>query len=185
MAMGDFELTQSKMKQHQYLALRFLLTGDLSLSTVNIYLRELLISISKSTMSFGYGVGDFLALSTLALNVYTAYVDAPGDYKNISEEVKSLHIIIEEGAQHFERTILSCSQQQKGKDILQGCQSVLEDLGAFIEKYKSLASTNKNQIFTRVKLGMKDITPLRTRLISNTILLNGFIQRFVVPDPKA
>ena len=138
-------------------------------------------SYPRSTMSYGYGVGDFLAVSTLALKVYNAYKDAPGDYRHISEEVKSLHIMIEEGVHHLERTTPSCSQQQKGNEILQGCHSVLEDLSAFINKYRSLASANKHQVVTRVKLGMEDMTALRTRLISNTILLNGFIQRFVGP----
>ena len=130
-------------------------------------------------MSYGYAVGDLIAVSTLALKVYTTFKDAPGDYKHISEEVKSLHIIIEVGKQHLERATLSCSQQQKGNEVLQGCQSVLEDLDAFIEKYKSLASASKHHVFTRVKFGMDDITTLRTRLISNTTLLNGFISRFV------
>lgn len=136
-------------------------------------------------MSYGYGVGDFLAVSTLALRVYKAYKDAPGDYRHISEEVKSLHIMIEEGVHHLESTTLSCSQQQKGNEILQGCHSVLEDLSAFINKYKSLVFANKHQVVTRVKLGMEDMTTLRTRLISNTILLNGFIQRFVGPPMGA
>ena len=132
-------------------------------------------------MSFGYGVGDVMAVSGLALKVYTAYKDAPDDYRNIADEVNSLHIIIEEAAQHFESTTLSNKKQQRGKKVLEGCQNLLKDLDALIEKYNALAPSNTNanasQVFRRIKLGTEDIVTLRARLTSNTILLNSFIQR--------
>ena len=129
-------------------------------------------------MSFGYGVGDVLAISGLAVKVYTAYKDAPDDYRNISDEVKSLDIIINNAAQHFKSTTLSDSKRQEGQEILRGCQNVLEDLDSLIVKYRSLASAGPSQAIQRIKLGTEDIATLRVRLISITTLLNGFIQRF-------
>ena len=139
-------------------------------------------------MSFGYGVGDFMAISGLALKVCTAYKDAPGDYRNISDEVESLHIIINKAAHHFESTTLSDNSRQEGHTVLRGCHNVLQELDALIEKYDSLASkstsTSTTQALQRLKLsarlviGTEDIATLRARLTSNTILLNGFIQRF-------
>ena len=123
-------------------------------------------------MSFGYGVGDIMAVSRLALKVYSAYKDAPDDYRNIADEVKSLHIIIE---RHFET--LSNKKQQGGKEVLEGCQNVLKDLDALIEKYNALASADRSLVFKRIKLGTEDIVTLRARLTSNTTLLNSFIQR--------
>ena len=126
-------------------------------------------------------MGDIMAISGLALKVYTAYKDAPEDYRNIAGEVKSLHIIIEEAAQHFESTTLSNKKQQqvqqRGKEVLEGCQNVLRDLDALIVKYNALASANSSQVFRRIKLGTEDIVTLRARLTSNTILLNSFVQR--------
>ena len=112
-------------------------------------------------------------------HLFTAYKDAPDDYRNIADEVKSLHIIIEEAARHFdESTTLSTKKQQGGKEVLEGCQNVLKDLDALIEKYNALAPANANtsQFFRRVKFGTEDIVTLRARLTSNTTLLNGFIQ---------
>ena len=141
-------------------------------------------------MSFGYGVGDIMAISRLAFKVYTACKDAPEDYRNISDEVKSLHIIINKAAKHFESTTLSTSSRQEGQEVLEGCQNVLKDLDSLIGKYNGLASagtstsTSTSQVVQRVRLGAglvlgtEDITTLRVRLISNTTLLNGFIQRF-------
>ena len=131
-------------------------------------------------MSFGFGVGDILAISGLAVQVYSAYKDAPEDYKHISEEVRSLQAIVDEAVKYYEDTVLSGSKRQEGQEALQGCQSVLEDLNSLIEKYRSLASTNKKQVFKRVKLGTEDITTLRARLTSNTISLTNFIRRFVI-----
>ena len=139
-------------------------------------------------MSFGYGVGDIMAISGLALRVCTAYKDAPGDYRNISDEVESLHIIINRAAHHIESTMLSDNSRQEGHKILRGCHNVLADLDALIEKYNSLASkstsTSTSQALQRLKfsaslvIGTEDIATLRARLTSNTTLLNGFIQRF-------
>ena len=120
-----------------------------------------------------------MAVSRLAPKVYTAYKDAPDDYRNIADEVNSLHIIINEATQHFESTTLSNKKQQGGTKILEGCQNVLKDLDALIEKYNALAPANANtsQVFRRIRLGTEDIVTLRARLTSNTTLLNSFIQR--------
>ena len=126
-------------------------------------------------------MGDIMAISGLAVKVYTAYKDAPDDYRHIANEVKSLHIIINNAAQHFESTTLSGNKQQEGKEVLQGCQDVLKDLDSLILKYNSLASASTSQVVQRIKLGTEDIAALRIRLISNTTLLNGFIQRFDIP----
>ena len=127
---------------------------------------------------FGWGVGDILAISQLALQVYGAYKDAPKNYRHIVEEVMSLQIIINKAVQHFESPTLSNNDRQLGQEVLKGCRSVLEDLNSLIEKYNSLVSVNTLQIFTKVRLGGEDIATLRSRLISNTSLLNSFIQRF-------
>ena len=64
---------------------------------------------------------------------------------------------------------------------MRSCQSVLEDLNSLIEKYNSLSSAKSGRIFKKVQFGTEDIANLRARLISNTGLLNGFIQRFYIP----
>ena len=130
-------------------------------------------------MSLGFGVGDILAISKLAITVYTAYKDAPKDYKHIAEEVKSLHIIINKAAQHFENTSLSDNDQQQGQEVLKGCQGVLEDLSSLLKKYNSLASSSTGRIFNRAMMGTEDIATLRVRLISNTCLLSNFIQKLL------
>ena len=132
-------------------------------------------------MSLGYGVGDIIAISGLALKVYAAYKDAPDDYRHILDEVESLQIIINKAARHFESPTLNDNTRQEGQKVLKGCQNVLEDLNSLIEKYNSLASASTSQVIKRVKLGTEDIATLRARLTSNTGLLTSFIQRFDIP----
>ena len=129
-------------------------------------------------MSFGWGIGDIITISELAVKVYTAYKDAPDNYRNISEEVIALQVLIDEAEKHFESTAISGDDQRNGEKILKSCQSVLEDLNSLIEKYKSLASTNERLVFKRVKLGSEDIATLRARLTSSATLLSSFIRRF-------
>ena len=131
----------------------------------------------------GWGVGNFIALSGLAARVYIAFKDAPDGYRNISQEVAVLQVLIDKVAQHFKSTPISSNDRHDGQNALKSCQSVLEDLHSLIEKYKRLAFTNKRLVLAAVKLGKKDsdIVTLRERLKSNTFLLNGFVRRFVVP----
>ena len=128
------------------------------------------------------GAGDIIAISQLAIRVYTAYQDAPAEYKNISEEVMSLRIVVDRAIHYFEGGTLSDNEQHEGQKVLQGCQSVLENLDSLIKKHKGIASSKKKgwQIFKRVKFSNNNITTLRRRLISNAVLLNSFIQRFVL-----
>ena len=131
---------------------------------------------------FGWGVGDIATISALVAKVCIAYKSAPDNYRNISEEVRSLQILINRAVRHGgETTTLSDDDRKEGQEVLKGCQSILEDLNSLIEKYNSLSSANTGQVFTKIKLGTEDIGTLRLRLISNTLLLNTFIQRFYIP----
>lgn len=87
-------------------------------------------------------MGDIIALSQLAVKVYTSYKDAPSSYKTITEEVKSLRNIITKAALHFSSTSPSENDRKEGQEALEGCQSVLGDLNSIIERYKSLSSPN-------------------------------------------
>lgn len=45
-------------------------------------------------MSFRCAVADILATSKLAWDIYSVYKDTPDDFRNISDEIKSLHSIL-------------------------------------------------------------------------------------------
>ena len=52
-------------------------------------------------MSFGWGGGDVVAAVQFLLQLGIAYKDAPSDYKDIAEEVRSLQTVIENAEQHI------------------------------------------------------------------------------------
>ena len=130
-------------------------------------------------MSFECTVGNFIALSGLAIKVHTDYKNTLNDYRQISEEALALHILIDKAAQHLKSTAISSDEQCYGRKVLRSCQDVLEELNSLVERYKSLAAINER--LAKVKLSKEGIIALQERLISNTVLLNGFVRRFVVP----
>ena len=122
---------------------------------------------------FGWEMGDIIAIYKLAAKVYAAYEDAPSDYRPVSEEVMSLQTIINTAIQHFESNTWGNNDWQLAQEVLEGCQSALEDL--------NLASANGSRILKRAGCGAEDITTLRASLTSNAVSLNSFIQRFDIP----
>ena len=133
------------------------------------------------TSMLGWGVDGIIAISKLAVKVYTAYKNVPNSCRHVFEEVVSLQIKVYGVLQCYERTTLRGHDRQLGQEVLKSCQSVLEDLDSIIEKYNTLSSANMHQVFKEVQLGEEDIATLRGRLILNTVLLHGFIQRSDIP----
>ena len=126
---------------------------------------------------------DIIAIAGLAVRVSIAYKDAPDApdaYRHISEEVAALKLLVDKVAPHFKGTTISQEDYHYGEKTLKDCQSVLEDLDSFIQKYRRLASINKRLVLNRFKLGKEDITALDVQLISKTALLNGFVRRWIV-----
>ena len=72
-------------------------------------------------MGFGWGVGDILAISGLAVKVYLAYKDAPDDYRHISDEVESLQAIIDKAVRHYKSSSLDNRSRQEGQRVLKSC----------------------------------------------------------------
>ena len=125
-------------------------------------------------------VRDIIAISGLAVRVYTAYKDGPGDCRHISEDVATLQVVIDKLARHLKSTTISSDDRLDGQKVLNDCQSVLQDLSSLMEKYKRLASINKRLVLRGVRVGKEDIIALHARLILNTGLLDGFFRRFVI-----
>jgi len=137
-------------------------------------------------MSFGYSVGDIVSIAKLAWDVYNVYKDAPDNFRNISDEIKSLHIIVDSDILRtkFQDPKLTSEERERLREILQGCTNVLKDLDRLLLKYKSLGSPqgSSSRALDRFQWGKEDIAELRARLTSNTTLLNTFVTRYVQPS---
>jgi hypothetical protein len=125
-------------------------------------------------MSFGYSVGDFVAITTLAWRVYKSCRQAPGSFGDIASEVASLHTVLKEAEETVFAQTLPPAKQDQLRVVGDGCRHVLEDLDNLVKKYQSLGTQSK-RTWDRMRWGAEDISELRTRLISNTGLLTGLL----------
>ncbi|RPB24581.1 hypothetical protein L211DRAFT_177324 [Terfezia boudieri ATCC MYA-4762] len=137
-------------------------------------------------MSFGIGIGDLIAVTQLALKSYNAYKSAQNDVENLSYELNSLRICAD-NVRDIPEGRLSDSQSEKREQLLKGCYSVVEELKYLLERYQSLDSgaskgrqwTKKNRkkpntVLEKIKWVKEDPMALRSRLVSNIVLLNSF-----------
>ena len=124
-------------------------------------------------MSFGYAVGDFLAVGQLCWKVYKKCKDSPGNYAELSSEVGALHNVMKETEEMLSQQGLTKEQQVKLTTCRQGCEDVLKDLDGLLVKYESLG-TSSRRTFDRMGFGMQDMTGIRLRLISNVTMLDAF-----------
>lgn len=123
---------------------------------------------------YGFGVGDFVAVGTLAWSVYKSCKAAPESFENISMEVLSLHAVLKESEETLFRRPLKTTRAERLIVIKDGCDKVLTDLQSLVDKYESLGTKSK-RTWDRMKWGNEDIAEIRARLISSTTMLNAFI----------
>ena len=126
-------------------------------------------------MSSGLSVGDFATLGQLAWKIYKACKDAPEGFKNISQEVLSLHAVLKELEETYSDANLSAAQRSRLRTIEDGCRAVLEDLQDLVDRYHSLGTRTK-RTWDRLAWGSENIAELRSRLVSNTVLLTTFVK---------
>lgn len=125
-------------------------------------------------MSFALSVGDFAILGQFAWMLYKSCKDAPESFKNISQEVLSLHLVLKEVEETYSDAVLSATQQSRLANIGNGCRAILKDLEAILHKYNSLGKAKRT--WNRLGWGSNDIAELRARLMSNTVLLTTFVK---------
>ncbi|KUJ11878.1 ankyrin [Mollisia scopiformis] len=119
-------------------------------------------------------VGPVVSAAKHAWTVWKSCKAAPGSFNNISAEVLSLHALLKEVEETLENQKLSISTQARLEIITGGCQSLLEDLQALVKKYESLGSQSK-RTWDRLNWDAGEISELRARLTSNTVLLTAFM----------
>ena len=130
-------------------------------------------------MSFGFGVGDFIAVGGLCWKVYKKCKDSPGGYAQLSNEVGALNNVIKETEEMLSQQDLTPAQEAKLVQSRQGCEEVLKDLEELLNKYESMG-TSARRTFDRMGFGMEDMTGIRVRLISNVTMLDAFNNTWVV-----
>ncbi|UPL02096.1 hypothetical protein LCI18_013030 [Fusarium solani-melongenae] len=132
-------------------------------------------------MSFGFGVGDFIAVLKLVNKVRKDFQSAPSQFEDISNGVRSLSIVLSDVDVTVSETELDVYQRSDLQHLVSSCRDVLERLEETLDKYRDLNSGN-GRLGSRVKRAWKrinwepdDIRELRERITLNTTLLNTFL----------
>ena len=99
--------------------------------------------------------------------------DSSNDFRNISSEVASLHVILKELEENLSDQSMNSHQQAQLNVLGDGCNEVLKDLDNLLKRYQRLG-TKSQRTWDRMKWGLEDIQTIRDRLISNVSLLATF-----------
>lgn len=124
-------------------------------------------------MSFGFSLGDFVTIPTLAWQVYKSCKDSSDDFKSVADDVVALHIVLREVEEHLKEQPISNPRQAHLAALTRTCHAVLNDLEKLLEKYDSLGSQSR-RTWDRMRWGLEDIDQLRARLSSSTSMLTAF-----------
>ena len=127
-------------------------------------------------MSFGFGLGDIIALGRLSWTVYQACKEAPSTFGQLTQEVLSMNAVLKEIEEACdEEEDLSSSRQEGLKVVMAGCRNVLEELQTLLKRYESMG-TRANRTRDRMGWATVDIPTCRQRLNTNTSLLTAYLR---------
>ena len=124
-------------------------------------------------MSIGFSASDIVLCVRLAHNLWKDAMDAPNDFRNVSMEVGSFKLVLEQVQESISGRHLDHSKRASLAELLKGCNEVLIDLQRLLDKYKSLATQSK-RTWDRLRWGKEPIEGIRNRLVSHTSLLTSF-----------
>ncbi|KAI1264662.1 ankyrin repeat-containing domain protein [Xylariaceae sp. FL1019] len=135
-------------------------------------------------MSFGFGVGDFLAVLKLAHQLQKDFLEAPKEYKALAEDVRSLSIALQDA--EISGSQLDDSHLTDFKQIVTSCKDLLQDLDKTLDKYKNLShrsGTDSRQgiksIWNRLKFEPADVRAIRSQISLKISGLRTFNDRLL------
>lgn len=127
-------------------------------------------------MSFGYSVGDVLAIIALANKIRKDFMGAPEQFKSINQDVRSLSIVIQDAYANLDH--MSEGHAADFSEIIDTCQSLLHKLESMMSKWSVISDTSKSKtarrLWKRLRWEPNEISDLRTQITSKITLLNAF-----------
>jgi hypothetical protein len=125
-------------------------------------------------MNAGYGVGDVIAVSNLAWSVYKSCKDAPQEFKKISRDVSSLHVVLKETGEMITELAqnegLDPRKVKQLRHLTLGCHDVLTELRKLLSRFNRLKSSSRFTL-DRLLWSPGDVKDLRDRIVWNFTVL--------------
>ena len=151
-------------------------------------------------MSFGFSVGDFLAVIQLANKIRKDFVGAPSQFSDISNvyvtaiekrviliqlinRLRSLSIVLTDAEVTVSEQELNPQEKANFQNVLDGCQHTLRKLEHIIDKYIVLGSQQTSiggklkRAWKRLSIEPEDIRELRSDINANVTLLTALTGR--------
>jgi hypothetical protein len=127
-------------------------------------------------MSFGYSIGDVVAVIALANKIRKDFVGAPEQFKSISQDVRSLSIVIQDAYANLDH--MSEGHATNFNEIINTCQTLLHKMESMMSKWSVISDTSKSKtaqrLWKRLRWEPDEISDLRTQITSKITLLNAF-----------
>ena len=133
-------------------------------------------------MSFGFSVGDFLAVAKLAKDIWQKLHDSVGEFATIRDEVKGYSSLLYTVSKTVPNQGLAPEQAEGLAGSARACRSVLEDLQKLVDKYRRLTSeahgitANVRQKAKQLQWDPEEARDLRARITSTTTVLRGLCE---------
>ncbi|KAG0648122.1 hypothetical protein D0Z07_6030 [Hyphodiscus hymeniophilus] len=124
-------------------------------------------------MSFGFSVGDFIAVGQLAWQIYGRCKKAPADFKAISTQLISLHIVIKDVNETIEEWDLPDAKKYDLLRIGEGSKDTLDELDQLLRKYSGLGMKG-TRTMDRLRFPRAETAELKSRLESYITMLTSF-----------
>ncbi|RSM12118.1 hypothetical protein CEP52_002630 [Fusarium oligoseptatum] len=128
-------------------------------------------------MSFGFGIGDFLAVAQLAHKIRKDFNGAPSQFKSLSEETKLLSIVLQDVDVKVDESDLTPQQESNLEQAISTCKAVLDDLQVICDTFSDL-ETEKGQsrrsirrVWKKLKWEPDEARELRERISSSIAML--------------
>jgi hypothetical protein len=131
-------------------------------------------------MSFGFSVGDFLAVLKIAKKVYNACKDGPREYQEISRETKSLYVVLDSLKDEAENpeSLLNRTGTSRRKELLQivsNCEEAFNQLQVLVDKHSRLATDGHRRIWDSYQIGAANFDNMRGKLTLYLSMMNLFL----------
>lgn len=138
-------------------------------------------------MSFGFSVGDFLAVIGLVTQLRKDFVDAPSQLRDLSAELKTFSILLQDTEVDLTANDLDSRQHEALEDTLSSAREFLEDLRKFIEKNKEIPKStgskvkvNLKRIWKRLNFDQHEVSKFRHQI---SVIISG-LQMFASNEVK-
>ncbi|KAH8194682.1 hypothetical protein TruAng_011151 [Truncatella angustata] len=116
-------------------------------------------------MSFGFGVGDFLAVIKLANEVRKDFAGAPDQFQQITAEIRNLAIVLQDVDIFLIEHDVTEAQKNNLRHIRESCR---------LESRNGSLGERAKRGWKRVKWEPDEVRDLRSRITSNITVLNSF-----------